>query len=220
MRTTRVVCAVDGSSYSKRALTFALEEAEARGVPFTVVIARPTLSARWSGDVRLAEPVRLAEAEDLQKHAQGLLDEAVRLRGRSAGVATAVEVLNGPPAEVIEDYLQPTDLLVIGSRGIGGVRRLLLGSVSCHNVWIARVSTSLAHARTRSPGRRRRTKLFLRERPETTSRWLVRLSWRSLAPSPPVASHHSARFVGGADLHWYTCTSATLMRERLGVEGP
>jgi hypothetical protein len=70
----------------------------------------------------------------------------------------------GPPAEVIEDYLQPTDLLVMGSRGIGGVRRLLLGSVSCHNVWIARVSTCPAHARTRSPGPRRRTKLFLREK--------------------------------------------------------
>jgi nucleotide-binding universal stress UspA family protein len=138
MTTTRVVCAVDGSSHSERALTFALEEAEARGVPLTVVIARPTLSARWSGDVRLAEPVSLTEAENLQKNAQHLLADVVRQRGRTAGVATAVEVLNGPPAEVIEDYLQPTDLLVIGSRGVGGVRRLLLGSVSSALVQTAR----------------------------------------------------------------------------------
>src|ERR1700686_1194090 len=98
MTPTRVVCAVDGSSHSERALAFALEEAEARGVPLTVVIARPTLSARWSGDVRLAEPGSLTEAENLQKNAQHLLDEVVRQRGRTAGVATAVEVLNGPPA--------------------------------------------------------------------------------------------------------------------------
>jgi nucleotide-binding universal stress UspA family protein len=138
MTPTRIVCAVDGSSHSERALTFALEEAEARGVPLTVVIARPTLSARWSGDARLAEPVTLSQARDLQKNAQGLLDEAERQRGKPAGVPTAVEVLNGPPAEVIEDYLRPTDLLVIGSRGIGGVRRLLLGSVSSALVQTAR----------------------------------------------------------------------------------
>jgi nucleotide-binding universal stress UspA family protein len=138
MTPSRVVCAVDGSSHSERALTFALEEAEARRIPLTVVIARPTLSARWSGDVGLAEPVTLQQAEDLQKNAQTLLDEAARRRGKPASVPTAVEVLNGPPAEVIEDYLQPSDLLVIGSRGIGGVRRLLLGSVSSALVQTAR----------------------------------------------------------------------------------
>jgi len=138
MTPTRVVCAVDGSPHSERALTFALEEAEVRGIPLTIVIARPTLSARWSGDVGLAEPVRLHQAEELQKTAQALLDEAERQRGRPAGVPTAVEVLNGPPAEVIEDYVQPSDLLVVGSRGVGGVRRLLLGSVSSALVQTAR----------------------------------------------------------------------------------
>jgi nucleotide-binding universal stress UspA family protein len=71
---------------------------------------------------------------------------------RPGGVPTSVEVLNGPPAEVIEDYLQPTDLLVIGSRGIGGVRRLLLGSVSSALVQTARCPVLVVRPEPADPG--------------------------------------------------------------------
>jgi nucleotide-binding universal stress UspA family protein len=130
MTTTRIVAAIDGSPVAERALAFAVEEAEVRGVPLTVVAARPTLSARWSGDARLAPPLDTATAEDMQSLAEEMLAEVARERGKPNTAATSIEVLNGPPAEIIEEFLRPSDLLVIGSRGIGGVRRLLLGSVS------------------------------------------------------------------------------------------
>ncbi|MBJ7609074.1 MAG: universal stress protein [Candidatus Dormibacteraeota bacterium] len=130
MTTTRVVCAVDGSPPSRAAVGFALDEAELRGIPLQLVVAHATLSARWSGDARLATQLTGEQAHEMESLAHHLLDSVIQDRGRPSGVPATVELLNGPPAEVIEEHLQPTDLLVIGSRGLGGVRRLLLGSVS------------------------------------------------------------------------------------------
>ena len=62
--------------------------------------------------------------------AEETLAKVERERGKPTTSPTSIELLNGPPAEIIEEFLRPSDLLVIGSRGIGGVRRLLLGSVS------------------------------------------------------------------------------------------
>lgn len=130
MTTTRVVCALDGSPSSKSALAFAVEEAELRAVPLECVVAHATLSARWSGDARLATTLRQDQADEMQALARQLLDAVTADRGTPIPVPTSVALLNGPPAEVIEDHLRAGDLLVIGSRGLGGVRRLLLGSVS------------------------------------------------------------------------------------------
>ena len=117
----RIVCAV---------LAFAVEEAEVRRLPLSVVVARPTLSARWSGDARLAPPLDTSKAEDMRAVAEEMLLRVEKQRGRPNAASTTIELLNGPPAEIIEEFLKGSDLLVIGSRGIGGVRRLLLGSVS------------------------------------------------------------------------------------------
>jgi nucleotide-binding universal stress UspA family protein len=47
-----------------------------------------------------------------------------------AGVARATELHSGDPAAVLLDEARALDLLVLGSRGYGPVRRVLLGSVS------------------------------------------------------------------------------------------
>jgi nucleotide-binding universal stress UspA family protein len=130
MTPTRIVAAVDGSPVAERALAFAIEEAEARHLPLCVVVARPTLSARWSGDARLPEPLPTERAEEMESLAAEMLAKVEHERGKPNTAPTSIELLNGPPAEIIEEFLRPSDLLVIGSRGIGGVRRLLLGSVS------------------------------------------------------------------------------------------
>ena len=130
MTPTRIVAAIDGSPVAERALNFAVEEAEARRLPLSVVVARPTISARWSGDARLAPPLDTDKSEDMRAVADEMLLRIEKDRGKPNAASTTIELLNGPPAEIIEDFLKPSDLLVIGSRGIGGVRRLLLGSVS------------------------------------------------------------------------------------------
>ncbi len=61
--------------------------------------------------------------------------EEVKSRLESEGLNAAVELLQGSPAEVILKYAKQhdVDVIVIGSRGLGGIREFVLGSVS-HNV--------------------------------------------------------------------------------------
>lgn len=61
--------------------------------------------------------------------------EEVKSRLEAEGLNATVELLQGSPAEIILNYAkeQDADVIVIGSRGLGGIREFVLGSVS-HNV--------------------------------------------------------------------------------------
>jgi nucleotide-binding universal stress UspA family protein len=61
--------------------------------------------------------------------------EEVKGRLEAEGLHAEVELLQGSPAEVILKYAKEhaIDVIVIGSRGLGGIREFVLGSVS-HNV--------------------------------------------------------------------------------------
>ncbi|MDP4095745.1 universal stress protein [Paenibacillus sp. P96] len=61
--------------------------------------------------------------------------EEVKNRITQSGVEATVDVIQGSPAEVILDYAAEhgSDVIIIGSRGLGGIREFVLGSVS-HNV--------------------------------------------------------------------------------------
>lgn len=61
--------------------------------------------------------------------------DEVKSRLEAEGLNATVELLQGSPAEVILAYAKEhtVDVIVIGSRGLGGIREFVLGSVS-HNV--------------------------------------------------------------------------------------
>ena len=124
----RIVVGVDGSESSAAALRFALDEARAHGAGVEVVAAwsfPPTMAAEWTGGE--IEGV----AEGLERSAQRILAEAVAELGSAAeGVEIEAVVRQGPPAEVLLSEAESADLLVVGSRGRGGFKGLVLGSVS------------------------------------------------------------------------------------------
>ena len=125
----QVVVGVDGSENSKRALQWASEEASVHGAALLVV-------SSWAVPLA-ATPVvapnvpwgKTQLAEDAEAVLQTMLSEVL---GDSPSVPVDGRVVEGNPAKVLIDLSDRADLLVVGSRGVGGFTGLLLGSVSQH----------------------------------------------------------------------------------------
>ena len=122
----RIVVGIDGSEGARRALRWALEEAVLRHAQVEVVHA-------WhlpyvSGDPFVATAFDPALYEDA---ARTLLDNAVDREDISGLVAPPERTLVcGSAAPALLDAGKAADLVVVGSRGLGGFTGLLLGSVS------------------------------------------------------------------------------------------
>lgn len=116
-----VTVGVDASEGSIRALRWALREARLRGARLRAVLA-------WS---YLDQPKGSFDPAYGEDDARGQLDEALAL---VAGGADDVEIdpvlVNDLPARALLAAARDADLLVVGSRGLGGFKGLLLGSVS------------------------------------------------------------------------------------------
>jgi nucleotide-binding universal stress UspA family protein len=128
----QVVVGVDGSENSKRALQWASEEASEHGAELLVVgswtppppvpTAPPYSGVAWGTDT-----TRLAE------NAKAMLDGTLsEVLGDSPSVPVKASVVEGNAAKVLIDLSGSADLIVVGSRGIGGFSGMLLGSVSQH----------------------------------------------------------------------------------------
>ena len=117
----RIIVGVDGSSHSRRALQLALSEAAARHAPLTVLSARHARAVTCTAGDLTQDQV----AEEVQE----LVDQAVSSQSGPAPPVT-VQVIPGSPAAELLGAGYHADLLVVGSRGSGGLGRLGVGSVS------------------------------------------------------------------------------------------
>jgi nucleotide-binding universal stress UspA family protein len=143
---SRVVVGVDGSPGARAALEWAWAAAARRGVPLRVVSAFP-VDDYWT-DVLLLDPRRLDTLRSDTTHRVRALVTEVRAASGAAGtpeVAVDVTVVAGAPAEHLVQLSEGADLLVVGSRGRGGVRSTLLGSVALHCVTSAACPVVVVH---------------------------------------------------------------------------
>jgi nucleotide-binding universal stress UspA family protein len=127
-----IIVGVDGSEHSLSALDWALNEADLRKVPLTVITVSPLVTGIYGpgyapGDYYPAEEEARAQVE---KATQELVDQAVGRRATPPGVPVTVRALSGTAADELINASEDADLLVVGARGAGGFARLVLGSVS------------------------------------------------------------------------------------------
>jgi nucleotide-binding universal stress UspA family protein len=124
----RVVVGVDGSSTSQRALAWAFEEARRRQSPLTVVHA-------WTPPFvgGLIAPSLAFDTDAVEQAGHAVVDAALGAVD-TAALRSPVErkVVCGPAGPMIVDAADRASLIVVGSRGRGGFKGLLLGSVSHH----------------------------------------------------------------------------------------
>jgi nucleotide-binding universal stress UspA family protein len=125
----RIVVGVDGSPGSRAALRWAVDEARLRaGVVEVVTAYLPTYvpAAPDFGYVPL-DPVDLVdEVRKMQDDIIATVGEHVDL----SGVHIDRKLLKGRSADTLIAAADGADMLVVGNRGRGGFRGLLLGSVS------------------------------------------------------------------------------------------
>ncbi len=124
-----IVVGVDGSSESRAAARWALDEARRRGAELRAVYAWsfPFMAANV-GSPPLHEE-KLFEAA--RQGAQAILDgEVAALRAEARDVVVQPTLVEAPASQALVDEAAGADLVVVGSRGRGGFTGLLLGSVS------------------------------------------------------------------------------------------
>ncbi|WP_423184558.1 universal stress protein [Arthrobacter sp. NyZ413] len=119
-----VVVGVDGSEESARAVSFAAAEADRDGQDLTVLSALrlPVVSGVSWGTVM--QPVLAEERRVLAESAAGLAEDFPDL------VVRQVLVSDKDPEDALVDAASHAKLLVLGSRGRGSFKRLLLGSTA------------------------------------------------------------------------------------------
>lgn len=117
--------AFDGGPESRHALDVAADLARERGARLQITQVLEPLATPYGGLAPYPFPERQSEA-------QGALDA---LAAATDGVEATAHAVEGLAVDVLADAAARTDLFVVGSRGFGPLRRVLLGSVSS---WLAR----------------------------------------------------------------------------------
>jgi nucleotide-binding universal stress UspA family protein len=114
-----IVVGADGSAHCEEALAFAFEEADRSGLPIVAAYC-------WQPP----DPLDRSVAGTHELLRDWVADSLVQYRRKYPSVRARAQVLEGRPAVELATLTEGASLAVVGSRGRGGVRGLLLGSVS------------------------------------------------------------------------------------------
>jgi nucleotide-binding universal stress UspA family protein len=130
----KILVAYDGGEPAHRALDLAAELAGVFDATVSVVSVVPVHPGRFPVD----------PWDDTSVHAQELLEARRTMRER--GIEVELVEPSGDPARTIERIAEEGafDMIVVGSRGLSGVGRVLQGSVSEHVATHARSTVVIA----------------------------------------------------------------------------
>ncbi len=125
----KIVVGVDGSEVGQRALEWAADEAKLRGAE---VVAVHAYRSEWIYYPEYVAVRTIVTPTDLAAEAEALLATTIENLGdKKEGVTITPEAVNDSnPAHALLERAADADMIVVGTRGLGGFAGLLLGSVS------------------------------------------------------------------------------------------
>ena len=124
-----VVVGFDGSPGSLKALTWAATEAAEHGAELVVLNVWEHTLPPPTGSVSVSERF---VPDSSQRTAEQLVTEIKEVLGDDPPVVVQPMVKQGSPAKVLIEQSANADPLVIDTRGHGGFRGLVVGSVNQH----------------------------------------------------------------------------------------
>lgn len=124
-----IVVGFDGSPSSRKALSWAAAEAGDHAADLVVLNVWEHTLLPPAGSVSVSERY---VPDPSQRTQEDLFREIKEVLGEDPPVLVQPRVKQGNAAEVLIEQSAGTELLVVGTRGHGGFRGLVLGSVSQH----------------------------------------------------------------------------------------
>ena len=131
-----IIVPTDGSVNSKRALEHAIVLASSLGASITLVYVANIVSVISNFDQipNASGYVTQQVALDMEEEGKGVLDDFAKEVPEGIDVKTVFEVGSPGPAVLSVAKKYKADLIVMGSRGLGPLKGLFMGSVSSYVV--------------------------------------------------------------------------------------
>jgi nucleotide-binding universal stress UspA family protein len=135
----KILVPTDGSEQADKALNFALDMAQKYKAKIEILhVIPPILTTLTPYPVVSGSPVLTSKLiDDYYKEAKlegkKMLTEAITLaQSKTEGLEIITKLNKGKPSDIIiaEAENEDFDLIVMGSRGLGGIKEFILGSVS------------------------------------------------------------------------------------------
>lgn len=123
----RIVVGIDGSPQAAAALAWAIDEARIHGRGLRIIHAFPAMVSLVGTTAHEYYPQ--VESEETKR-----FEEQLSKAPPMDDLDVQRSLLRGNPAEVLVDASRAASMVVVGSRGLGTFRGMLLGSVSMHVV--------------------------------------------------------------------------------------
>jgi len=123
-----IIVGVDGSGHSRRALAWAANEAAIRHLPLTVLTVHPAIVGYFGSMVTGEQDLKLTE--QAQAAVQAETDKVLAELDGPRPESVTVTAVHGFQVEELVNASKEADMIVLGSRGVGGFGRLMLGSTA------------------------------------------------------------------------------------------
>ncbi|WP_345312198.1 universal stress protein [Gordonia alkaliphila] len=122
-----VLVGVDGSAEAVNAVRWAAQEAKLEGADLKIVSAYTTTTSDYAPGLVIPQDVIDAIRGEVSKYVQ---DAAKVAEEAAPGITIHGSIAEGDAAHVMIDFSEDAEMVVLGSRGLGGLKGLFLGSVS------------------------------------------------------------------------------------------